>query len=527
MPRAANPSAGTYAFENDNSAYAQPATTSIGVVVGASKKGPVGKRIAITDIPSFVATYGKNDPSLSYMHYAAKAFLSQGSLLYVTRVANNALYGGIRVATVTNFSQVQPIGAGLAEPEDYVFSADDILFISGYNQGNWNNNIRVLLYPDTNDIDEEAFFLQVFEGASTVPVESHRCTLRYKNDGFGGQLFVEDVINENSTYIKVRLNAAHPAFATDPNAVLINAITEGYLTQGDDGDPITDGDMIDAWQLYEDPEEISVNILIQSGYPSVAVQLEMDRIAEARDDCMAILDVPALEQGAQDAVSFRRNTLALSSSYSAVYSPDLLIQDTDNGRNIYVPPSGHVAAAFALTDNNAELWFAPAGLQRGVLPVFGVRHVYKLGHRNMFVDNQINAIQFMAGQGIAIWGADTLQSFASSLSDIPVRRLVSYLKTELKKATLPSVFDPNDDFLLGELRRIAERFMKPIKQGRGVYRYEVVCDERNNNRQTRAAGDVILDVYIDPTRYTKRIHLNAIATDVGGIEFALNLIDQN
>ena len=527
MPRAANPSAGTYAFERNNSAFVQPSSTSIGVIVGASNKGPVGERTPVTDGGDLRAIFGKNDPELTYMHICAQAFLTQGSLLYVTRVANNALYGGISVATVTNFSQVQAIGAGLAEPEDYVFATDDILFISGQNPGDWNNNIRVLLYPDTNDVEEQAFFLDVFEGASTVPVEHHRCTLHYRTDGFGGQMFVEDAINGNSDYIKVRLNGAHPAFQTNPESVLINAITEGYLTQGSNGDPITDGDIIEAWQLYEDPEVISVNILINGGYSSAAVQVEMDRIAHARDDCMAVLDVPSNLQDAQDAVNYRRNTLALSSSYSALYSPDLLIADIDSGRNIYVPPSGHVAATYAFTDNNAELWFAPAGLNRGVLPVFGVREVYKLGHRNMFVDNQVNAIQFMSGQGIVVWGADTLQSFASSLSDVPVRRLVSFLKTELKKATLPSVFDPNDDFLLGELRRISERFMRPIKQGRGVYRYEVVCDERNNNNQTRAAGDVILDVYIDPTRYTKRIHLNAIATQTGGIEFQLNLIDQN
>ena len=526
MPIAANPSAGTYAFENDNSAQALPAATSIGAIVGASNKGPVGERVAITDVHSFVNTFGKNDPTLTFMHFAAKAFLSEGSLLYVTRVARNALYGGIRIATVTNFSQVQPLAAGLADPDDYVFDTDDILFISGNNPGTWNNNIRVLAYPDTNDLDEEAFFIQVLEGTSQVPVETHRCTLHYKTDGLGNQLFVEDVINENSKYIKVRLNTAHPAFTSNPQAVLINAITDGYLTQGNNGDAITDAEILEGWQLYEDPEEVSINILIQGGYNSVAVQLEMDRIAQSRDDCMAVLDVPSAEQAAQDAVDFRRNTLNLSSSYSALYSPDLLVNDTDNGRQLYVPPSGHVAATFARTDNEAELWFAPAGLQRGVLPVFGVRHIYKLGHRNMFVDNQINAIQFMAGQGIVVWGADTLQGFASALSDVPVRRLVSFLKTELKQATLPSVFDPNDDFLLGEIRRIAERFMKPIKQGRGVYRYEVVCDERNNTNQTRAAGDVILDVYIDPTRYTKRIHLNAIATQAGGIEFALELLDQ-
>jgi phage tail sheath protein FI len=59
---------------------------------------------------------------------------------------------------------------------------------------------------------------------------------------------------------------------------------------------------------------------------------------------MAILDIPSSLQKVQDAIGYRTDQLALNSSYSAIYSPDLLILDPYSSRRLYVPPSGYIAA---------------------------------------------------------------------------------------------------------------------------------------------------------------------------------------
>lgn len=519
---ATNPSAGTYAFERDLSIRATALPTSIGVVVGASKRGPVNEKTLVIDKEDFRSQFGKADPTVSYLHYTADAFLADANRLYVTRVANNALYGGIIIDKDGPFSEIIPINDVLDDISTFDLSPTNLLLITGANPGAWNNDLSVIAYPDVNDPENEQFIIQVFEKGALI--EEFKCTLRHKIDGFGNQLYVENAVNEKSTRIRVRLNPINSELNANPNAVLVNAVMQGTFTGGDDGDPVTSSQIIQAWRLYEDPEEITVNILINGGYTDPAIQLEMDRIARSRDDCMAILDTPANQQLAQDAVNYRRNTLTLNSSYSALYAPDVLIRDTDNGRSIYVPPSGFVAGIYARTDRLNAYWFDPAGLNRGILDVRGVRHVYRLGHRDLFADNQVNPIQFMSGQGIVVWGADTLQSFKSSFSNVNVRRLVSGLKTSLKITTLTGVFEPNDQFLQAELRRIAIRLLDPIKQGRGIYNYEVVCDERNNTPALTANGDVVLDIYIDPVLGAKRIYLNAIATRTGGIKFAQQLL---
>ncbi len=131
----------------------------------------------------------------------------------------------------------------------------------------------------------------------------------------------------------------------------------------------------------------------------------------------------------------------------------------------------------------------------------------------------------MSGNGIVIWGQDTMQAHASALSNVNVRRLLMLLKHSIANAALTAVYEPNDDFLRLSLTRIATDFLNPIKRGRGLYWFEVICDERNNTNETIASGDVLLDIYIDPVLPAKRIHLNAIVPKTGGIKFAQELIN--
>lgn len=518
-------SAGVYTGERDNSARATAIATSIGGIVGPSNRGPVGVPTLVVDNEDFRNKFGAPDPSLTFMHYCAEAFLLESARLMVTRIAVNALIGGVKVTTVDNFSQCTPVVGGIDSEEDIIFDTLDIMYFYAENPGAWNNDLRIVIYPDTNDLTGDQFVLNVYEGVSTVPVETYRATNFDKLDGYGNQLNIETQLEESSSRIRVLINEAHPSLVAAPETNLVNAVSSGNFTQGSNGDPINESHIIETWELYEDPEEVTVNILINAGYSEPSVQLKMTEICEQRDDCFAVLDMPSNEQETQAAINYRRNTLNLNSNYAAIYSPDLLIRDTANSRDMYVPPSGHVAAAYARTDRVAASWFAPAGVNRGQLDVLGVKHIYKQGHRDALDENQINPVRFMSGSGIVIWGAETMQSHKSALSNINVRRLLMLLKNSIKNGVLVGVYEPHDEFLRVQLRTIAENFLNPILRGRGLYWFEVICDERNNTPEIIASGDVMLDVYIDPVLPAKRIHLNAIVPKTGQIKFAQELIN--
>lgn len=232
-------------------------------------------------------------------------------------------------------------------------------------------------------------------------------------------------------------------------------------------------------------------------------------------DCVAILDTPADMQGVQEAIAYRRDLLHLDSSYSALYSPDVLAADKYNDVRLYCPPSGFVAACYARTDRDYESWFAPAGMIRGDLSVAGVRDIYDQGKRDALYESQVNAIRVIDGAGIKIWGADTLQVQPSSLSNMSVRRLMIVLEKTIANQLLYAVFDPNDQALRSRIETACRSFLGGIKAARGLYQFEAICNDTNNTPASIAAGDLYVDIWCDPVLPAKRVMFNAIINRTG------------
>ncbi len=540
-------SAGVYVTEKDLSQRIANASTSIGSIVGASNKGPVMERTLITSVPQFLSVFGKPDPATSYMHYCALAFLAESKKLYVTRaLITDALTAGAFL-TVDDLNAVNPlmqltnfdnpgsnVPVGKYDPFN-TFEYDPqqpgienvLLFFCAANPGKWNNSIFIRTRPSnargvaTPD-DPYVFYVDVFIDYTSprqAPNESFLVSRDMRIDGFGRQMNIEEVINNQSSIIRCRAN---PYAA--PLVKFLNVASE-FLDGATNGTPLINGtsrceaSINNGWELYRDPEQLDINIMINGGYSTPNVQLKMTDIAESRQDCIAVLDVPPLEQELSRAVTYRRNDLNLDSSYAALYSPDVKILDIYNDRMLFIPPSGHVAAAYAYTDEHAETWFAPAGMDRGDLDVIGMRHVYGQDARDILTDAQVNAIRLIPNAGYKVWGADTLQVKASALSNVNVRRLLNFIEKSISIAALYAVFSPNTEVLRARLVEMSDRFLAPIKGGRGLYRFLVQCDEDNNPKEIVAAGDVMLDVFLDPVLPAKRIHLNATVTKTGGASF--------
>lgn len=518
-------SAGVYDAEYDKSVRGAVASPSIAAMVGPSSRGPVGVPTLCTSKQQFRARFGTPNAKLTFAHFCAEHFFVEGSQLYFNRVARNAKLGSVRVSTVDHYATAVESQVGYDDIEDYAFNEQDILFITASNPGRWNNDLSLLMYPDTFDPAEELFILEVYEGNTSVPVETHRVTLREVTDGYGRQTCVEDVLRDSESRILARVNYDHPALRNAPATRLVNSVVRAELRHGHDGDTATIDDIVEGWDAYEDTEEVTVTLLINGGYAIPAVQQKMLEIAEGRGDAFAILDAPSVEQTTQRAVAYRRNTLNVNTSYGALYLPDLR-ETTEDNVQIWVPPSGFVAACYARTDRVAAEWFAPAGVTRGRIPAEDVRHTYRQGDRDALDSNQINFVHRMAGYGLVLWSQETLQAQASALSNIHVRRLLNSMQSAIKIASLAGVYEPNDDILQLELRQICESILGPIKRGRGLYGYEIVCDETNNPPELMASGDVVLDVYVDPMMIAKRIHLTANVVRTGQVSFQVELLDR-
>ena len=292
--------------------------------------------------------------------------------------------------------------------------------------------------------------------------------------------------------------------------------------KGHNGASVEDSQYILGWQKFENPDDIDIRILLCGGATSVPVQTEMKRIAEARKDCFAILDVPyAQTSSAQSVVEWRREVQNFNSSYVGLYSPWVGVYDPFNGVVVKVPPSGHVGAQFAYNDYIAEPWYAPAGFSRGQLNVLGITPVYTQGERDLLHSNQINPLQTFKGEGNVIFGQVTEQAKASATSGINVRRLLIVIEKSMAVALRQYLFEQNNEITRFRVTAMLESYLDDIA-ARGAFQtelgdrgYKVVCDETNNTPQVIDNNELRVDVFVKPIRSIYYIRLNTVITTTG------------
>jgi hypothetical protein len=564
-------SAGVYTSEKDNSqGIVQTAQVSIGAIVFFSEIGPVDQIIEITGGQAeFLSKFGSPKYEVSLGHYAALQALTKMPKLLCTRVHNRAKFGGL-VVTLDNSGLVsmrQFTTAKDVHPEDpnmffmELGDADyndvnDLFYIYGADPNKYNGDYRIVI-TDVRDEDDKSlpntFKIQVFvKGSnSVIPVESFVVSRSHQTDGYGRQQFLSDVINGRSRFIRVYnndLNTTKISTSIMPTMTLNylgttpSAVPNAYLSNGDSGldnIPLNGLSAIimgrdalpsnmsnpytpyknSGWQLYYEREEVKFQLLINGGYTNPQIQLKMLDLCETRGDCMAILDIPFDKQGSKydrttDPVDYRNNPyggLDADSSYGALYSPWYYVNDEFSGKQIWLPPSGFIAAIYAETDINYATWFSPAGLNRGMLHnVIDVGAKYKQEDRDLLVTNQICPTRVFKDIGIAVWGDVTLQKKDSATSNINVRRLLNLIKLDVEFNLQYSVFDPNDEILRSEIRQRVNNILEPIRLGRGLYTYSVVCDGTNNSVDDLANGILNVDVYLEPVIPAKRIMVQLI-----------------
>lgn len=383
--------------------------------------------------------------------------------------------------------------------------------------------------PTTSVISANAsynnFTVNVYYGNTTSIVESFVVSLNQQTDGFGNQQFITSVINGTTTkagsnYISVVYTGANsnpsqnisPSFISGSTTSASSPIV--FLGGGQDGIQPTDADIVTGIQSLSSTEEYKFNILINGGYTSVAVQQALVNLAQTRQDCFAILDLPEGEQAINNAVSYVNNTLGINSSYAGIYSPNLNVLDTVNNNIISVPPSGYIAGQYAYTDQNFAVWFAPAGLKRGVLPnVVSLGQTYDAGDRALLASANINAIKpARNGSGNVVWDVLTLSQPKSLLSYVSVRRMLIYLEQSIMTSLETEVFDnitPQTEFLVTQA---IDSFLTPIVNAEGIQNYYVLANSTNNTASSEDAGQLNVTVYIVPYAPARIISLTTVVT---------------
>lgn len=477
-------SPGVYSIETNESVIVPSVATSVGAIVIQSNKGPVNTPTLITSNKQFLDTFGTPQTDKPSM-YAALAFLERANRLWVVRASTDAT-----VASAT----AQDAGA---EP------ADTISF-SAANAGAWGNDLSVT-FEDKNPTDN---IFKVLVWVKNTLVETWTVSKEQALDGFGKSLFIEDVINNNSAYIRASNVAANTALP-DMNAII--SLSGGL----NDTTAVTDAEVLAAWDVFANKDQYEVTLLINGGFASPAVQQRLIAIAEHRTDAFAILDMPSAENSVEDMVTYVETDLNANTSYGAIYAGWPQIYDQYNDKTLFVPPSGHVAGVYAYTQAVAEPWAAPAGARRGILNVLGVNRVFSEGERDALYEANINPIQMFVGEGVQVYGQKTLSQMPSALDRVNVRMLLITIQKAITRALRPFVFEANDAYTRENVTSIIRSYMEDIRSRRGVYDFKVVADGSINTGQVIDQNKLLINLYVKPTRTAEFVRLNTIVTATG------------
>ena len=270
-------------------------------------------------------------------------------------------------------------------------------------------------------------------------------------------------------------------------------------------------DLYVAWtnaiDQVSNPEEFDLNLFAVPGVPmGSAISSYALEMVEARADAFYVMDIGDSDESATAAASA---AATVDSNYAAVYYPHVRIYDSDNSQYVTIPPTPQVLEAMAYTDSISYPWFAPAGMNRGLMTdVVSAADKLTIADRNICYEGKVNPIATFPGQGITIWGQKTLQTRSTSLDRINVRRMMLYARKEIAGATKYLVFEANDSKTWDQFKGMVNPVLDRIKIKRGLYDFRVVMDATTNTPDVIDRNHMVGQIYLKPTKTAEMIVIN-------------------
>ena len=293
-------------------------------------------------------------------------------------------------------------------------------------------------------------------------------------------------------------------------------ITDGNKAQGIPSGSNNGQGYPDMLNLLSNTDDYKYNILLTPGIiSSLQTGLATQAITNAqnRGDNIYIADlVPygaVLSTVTSQAAS--RNT-----SYAASYWPWVQVQDPDSGLNVWVPASTVIGGVYAYNDNVSEPWFAPAGINRGGLSQV-IRAERRLAQtdRDTLYNGKINPIATFPGTGVVVYGQKTLQTRASALDRVNVRRLLISLKSYISQVAQNLVFEQNTTATRNNFLAQVNPYLESVQQRQGLYAFRVIMDDTNNTPTVIDQNQMVGQIYLQPTKTAEFIYLDFNITPTG------------
>lgn len=480
----------------------------------AKTPGTAGNAVTITLVVS-----GNDTPiSVGVVGQAVTVHLATDSEGIATSTVDQVVaaitsHAGASALVTATSTDTGIVSAAAATPLAGGLGPQDTLKVSAINEGTWGNGLSVEIADGALDPSGEFNIVVRLKGDVVEVFKDLSMDESQPNH-------VELAINENSEFITV-----DDLSAATNNAEHRPGVGTFALTLGDDGttglaDTDYMGDSPQHTGIYAFDEIDALNILLIPGVTTAQVIQGGIAYAEGRKDLLFIAEAP-IHLEPLEVVDFRKGQglythAAFNSSYAALYYPWIEISDPLSGKRKLVPPTGAVAGCIARSDEKSEVWYAPAGIDRGrVFNALSLAYKTSRGERDVLYPEGVNVIASFPDTGINLWGQRTLQSQPSATDRINVRRLMMYVEEAISQSSRFVVFEPNNSQTWRALVRLITPFLQNIKSKGGFYDFRVQCDDETNTAQMIDQNQMVCRVFVKPTRTAEFVELNFILTATG------------
>ena len=565
-------------FQNENIPVAlEAAAAPIGAaIIGPTVKGPVGIPTTVTTYTDFKQKFGGSVVSggVEYSYFtsisAQNYFKQGGSNLTVTRVASgsadftpatsSAIVSGSNDGTgVNNIFKLQTISEGVNQNSTSTETTGNALPNGTADNLRWEitnvdsgSGIFTLNIRQGNDRQADKIILESWRGVSLDPKRDDYIAKVIGNQTFSQGLdgtdayvevageypnkskyvIVEEVLKPTPDYLdgagnfKAAFTSSLPAvqsgsFGNGAGSIFFGGAggTKYYKditnlnSQG-----LTANDYTSSINLLRNKDQYAFNVISVPGliYSFASHATVLDTLitnTTTRGDSILPIDIVAHGSSTANAITQANN---LNSNYAAAYWPWLLVNDEDTGANVWCPASTIIPSVYIFNDNASEAWFAPAGFTRGTMPnVVAPEKTLPRTLRDNLYNAKINPIATFPGTGVVVYGQKTLQSLATALDRVNVRRLMIALKAFIGGVSQNLVFEPNTLQTRNSFLSTVVPYLETVQQNQGLYAFKVIMDDSNNGSDVIDRNELRGTIYLQPVKTAEFIILDFNLTPTG------------
>ena len=205
-----------------------------------------------------------------------------------------------------------------------------------------------------------------------------------------------------------------------------------------------------------------------------------------------------------------------NSNYAATYANWVQVYNSNTQKYIWVPMSGFQAAIMARMDATYYPWYAPFGLNNGI-----IRNITNIAFRpnqkqmDALYKKGINPVAFFQGDGFVVWGQKTTQTKPSAFDRINVRRLFLVLERSTMKVMRYYIGEPNTVFTRTRVVNTLDPIFKFSQNNSGIYDYRLICSEKNNKADVIDNNQMNVDIYLKPVKTAEYILVTFYAVPTG------------